>query len=130
MDHVDSVWVMATRKIELGLMGLTVAHNIRARRRALNLTLEDLSALMNSLNRPMSKATLSQIENTNRRIDVDDFVAFAMALEVTPLDLLEVPSPHPDIAPAADFLNDQAARAENLARLGLEAYAKRIRGLN
>lgn len=54
--------------------------------------LEDVAELMTTHGRRMSKATLSQVENTQRRIDVDDLMVFARVLKVSPLDLLLPPS--------------------------------------
>ncbi len=53
--------------------------------------LEDVADLMSFHGRRMSKATLSQVENRQRRIDVDDLMVFARVLKVSPLDLLMPP---------------------------------------
>ncbi|WP_167139634.1 helix-turn-helix transcriptional regulator [Diaminobutyricimonas sp. TR449] len=79
---------MATKKLEVGEAGRTVASNVRSMRRALDLTLDDLSARLEAQGRPMSRATLSQIETLNRRVDVDDLVALARALDAPLVDLL------------------------------------------
>lgn len=57
--------------------------------------LEDVAHLVSYHGRPMGKATLSLIENGQRRVDVDDLMAFARVLKVTPMDLL-VPPAFPD----------------------------------
>lgn len=47
-----------------------------------------MSALLRQYSHPMAPNTISEIENGARRVDVDDLVAFADALEVLPVDLL------------------------------------------
>lgn len=65
-----------------------VAANIRQLRRDRALDLSDLSARLTRLGHPMGLNTLSKIERGRRRVDVDDLVALALALDVTPNRLL------------------------------------------
>jgi len=68
--------------------GLTVAENIEAARKSQRLSLKDLSGRLDRMGRKISVSSLSKIENGDRRIDVDDLVSIAIALDVSPLGLL------------------------------------------
>ncbi|MDV7137175.1 helix-turn-helix domain-containing protein [Williamsia muralis] len=60
-----------------------------ARYRSLRrMTLRDMAARMTEVGRPMGHATLNEIENGARRVDVDDLTALAGALNVSPASLL------------------------------------------
>ena len=83
---------MGTTKIERGPVAKRVSDNIRelregwgARRR---LSLTELSERLRVLGRPMLPSALSKIETGERRVDVDDLVTLALALETTPNRLL------------------------------------------
>jgi transcriptional regulator with XRE-family HTH domain len=65
-----------------------VAHNVRQLRSELGLSLEGLSRRLGELGRPIRDTGLSKLEAGERRVDVDDLMALAMALEVTPNRLL------------------------------------------
>ncbi|WP_253861457.1 helix-turn-helix domain-containing protein [Mycobacterium asiaticum] len=54
----------------------------------LGLTLRDLSDRMEQVVRPMGHNTISEIERGARRVDVDDLIALAAALGVSPATLL------------------------------------------
>ncbi|SLD23070.1 putative DNA binding protein [Mycobacteroides abscessus subsp. massiliense] len=79
---------MGRKAIELGATGRTVATNITRFRGLRGLTLAQLSDRMVEVGRPLTGNTLSAIENLDRRADVDDLVAIAAALEVSPAALL------------------------------------------
>lgn len=49
---------------------------------------QDLSERMADFGRPLQVSAISKIEHGDRRVDVDDLVALALALEVTPNRLL------------------------------------------
>lgn len=49
---------------------------------------KDLSVKLAEVGRPMLPTVISKVERCERRIDVDDLVAFALALDVSPLVLL------------------------------------------
>ena len=83
---------MATQKIELGPTGETVRHNIRRLRQMRQFTLDDVASLMSYHGRPMSKATLSQLELGQRRVDVDDLLVLCRVLKVNPNTLLLPPA--------------------------------------
>ena len=92
---------MGTRAITLGPTGRTVAANIASYRALRGLRLADLSDRMTTSGRPLSVVSLSAIENGERRADVDDLVALAAALDISPAALLMPASSKPsDPAPA------------------------------
>lgn len=68
-----------------------VARQVRARRQSLGLDLAGLSAELTNLDWPIPVAALSRLENGQRRIDVDDLMALAVALKTTPNELLLAP---------------------------------------
>lgn len=79
---------MGRKAIELGATGRTVAANIAFFRAKREWRLAQLSERMTEVGRPMTVNTLSAIENLDRRTDVDDLVAIAAALDVSPSSLL------------------------------------------
>jgi transcriptional regulator with XRE-family HTH domain len=79
---------MAKRAIEIAAVGSRVAENLEHLRAERRLSQTDLSALLKRLGRQMSAYSISKIETTDRRIDVDDLVALAVALDTTPNRLL------------------------------------------
>ncbi|MFE6521893.1 helix-turn-helix domain-containing protein [Streptomyces sp. NPDC057794] len=86
---------MTTGRIELGPTGRTVAANVKRLRESRGLTLRALSAELKERGRPLSADALNKIENGDgneargiRRVDVDDLMALAVVLDVSPLALL------------------------------------------
>jgi transcriptional regulator with XRE-family HTH domain len=79
---------MGTRAVTKGPIAPRVAANIRALREDRRLTLDDLSNRLYALGRPIQRSGLSKIESGDRRVDTDDLVALALALDVTPNRLL------------------------------------------
>lgn len=77
---------------ELSDSDARVAANVRAVRLAWRLNLDDLSARLADLGRPIVKSGLSKFEHGRRRVDVGDLLALAVALEVSPTRLLMPPS--------------------------------------
>jgi len=65
-----------------------VAANVRALRKQRGLDLADLSVRLFEVGQPISLKSLSKLENGQRRVDVDDLVGLALALDVTPNRLL------------------------------------------
>ncbi len=61
---------------------------MRELRKARSLDLADLSSRLTALGQPISLSALSNIELGQRRVDVDDLVALALALGVAPNRLL------------------------------------------
>jgi transcriptional regulator with XRE-family HTH domain len=86
-----NISVMATRPVEIGPTGRQTAANIERLRVALGLSQRDLAARLTDLGRPTPGTALSKIERGERRVDVDDLVAFAVALGVSPATLLLPP---------------------------------------
>jgi transcriptional regulator with XRE-family HTH domain len=93
---------MTTGRIELGPTGRTVAANVKRLRGERGLTLRALSATLKEAGRPLSADALNKIENGAadtepgkggepkpvRRVDVDDLMALAVALDVPVITLL------------------------------------------
>lgn len=71
-------------------------------RRERELTQDDLSKRLALLGRPMPTASIGRLESGDRRVDVDDLMALAYALDVSPLALLLPFTQRPDetFAPA------------------------------
>ena len=82
---------MATRPVEIGPTGRQTSANIERLRLALGLSQRDLAARLTELGRPTPGTALSKIERGERRVDVDDLAAFAVALGVSPATLLLPP---------------------------------------
>lgn len=67
----------------------TVSSNVRFIRRRRKLTLRGLSEKVTlDTNRPLTHGVIDGIERGTRRVDVDDLMALAVALDVSPSDLL------------------------------------------
>ncbi len=79
---------MASRAVEHGPTSRRVAENVALLRRDRRLTLADLSERLAELGRPILASGLSKVETGDRRVDADDLVALALALDVTPNRLL------------------------------------------
>lgn len=62
--------------------------NIRRLRDAQGISGAQLSATMKRLGRPIPLVGIQRIESGERRVDVDDLMAFAVALNVSPATLL------------------------------------------
>lgn len=82
---------MAGKKIELGPSGRILAAKITAVRMDQNLTYTQLSERLGHCGRPISALAVRRIEEGERRVDVDDLIALAVALGVSPNTLL---APH------------------------------------
>lgn len=74
---------MAARSLEIGPAGIRTARTIEILR-----TERGLAARVTALGRPMTNTMLSRIERAQRRCDIDDLVALAQTLRVSPLALL------------------------------------------
>lgn len=79
---------MVTKKNPLGPTGDTVHENILRYRTLLNLGYADLARRLEAIGRPIPVLGLSRIERGERRVDVDDLMALAVALGVSPTSLL------------------------------------------
>ena len=72
----------------LGPSGDAVRSNIKRIRENQRIPVTELSARMQGLDRPIPPLGIHRIEDGQRRVDVDDLVAFAVALGVSPASLL------------------------------------------
>lgn len=79
---------MGQREVERGPVARRVADNVRKLRDQRGLTLQQLSELLTEVGRPIVPSGVGKIEQLQRRVDVDDLVALALALDVTPNRLL------------------------------------------
>ncbi|MFK0024934.1 XRE family transcriptional regulator [Streptomyces sp. NPDC090798] len=79
---------MPNRPVEIGPAGLHTARAIEHLRLVRELTQHQLAARCTALGRPMANTALRRTERARRRCDVDDLVALATALGVSPAGLL------------------------------------------
>jgi transcriptional regulator with XRE-family HTH domain len=80
------------KQIDAGPTGVAVAANIESLRKSQNLSYAELSRRLDQLGRPIAPLGLTRIRDHKRRVDVDDLVALALALDVSPATLL-LPDP-------------------------------------
>lgn len=80
-------------RVPLGPVGQYVLRNLKRVREDHGLTYVQLAERLKLIGRPIPTLGLSRIENGNRRVDVDDLVALAIVLEVSPATLLLPPDP-------------------------------------
>ncbi|MER5352773.1 helix-turn-helix transcriptional regulator [Kitasatospora sp. NPDC002551] len=76
------------RAIETGPTGMTVAHNLSRLRKMSQLTTRQLSAKLEQRGRPIPASGITRMEKGERQVTVDDLMALAVALGVSPLTLL------------------------------------------
>lgn len=79
---------MVIKKNPLGPSGDTVRANVLRYRNRMNLGYADLARRLEALGRPIPVLGLSRIERGERRVDIDDLMALAVALGVSPTSLL------------------------------------------
>jgi hypothetical protein len=79
---------MTVKPIEQGRLGMNVAANVTRERGIKGMTYAELSRRLTELGRPIPAIALRRLENNDRRVDVDDWLMLALALEVSPLALL------------------------------------------
>ena len=75
-------------RVPLGPVGRYVIENLQELRELRRLSYRELSDKLEALGRPIPTLGLSRIEKGNRRVDADDLVALALALDVNPSALL------------------------------------------
>lgn len=80
--------MMASSRIELGPTGERVRKRVAALRERRGLSRVELSKRLTALGHPLGLTALGRIEAGERRVDVDDLFALAVALNVSPLGLL------------------------------------------
>ena len=88
MPYGEGVAEEKTAGRPLGATGTTVRKNIRRIRNDLSVSLPELSSRLKRFDRPIPPLGISRIESGQRRVDVDDLMAFAAALGVSPATLL------------------------------------------
>ncbi|MET8650609.1 helix-turn-helix domain-containing protein [Nocardia aurea] len=91
LDDIISIgnpqWV-TDKKNPLGPTGRTVADNLLWLRELRNLKYAELSRRLDELGRPIPVLGLSRIEKGERRVDADDLMALAIALDAPPAALM------------------------------------------
>jgi transcriptional regulator with XRE-family HTH domain len=94
-DSIILIWhtrrMPAKKQIDAGPIGSAVAANIERLRESQNLSYAELSRRLDELGRPIAPLGLTRIRDQKRRVDVDDLVALALALDVSPATLLLLP---------------------------------------
>ena len=80
--------LVAGKKTDLGPIGVNVTHSVRQFREARRLGYAELSRKLAEMGRDIPPLGLRRIESGERRVDVDDLVALALALDVSLLALL------------------------------------------
>lgn len=94
--HLDAiVGGVAEKKNPLGPMGENVRANVQRIRTGAGMSYRELSDRLSVAGRPIPTLGLSRLENGERRVDVDDLVALALALSVSPATLLMPEHPEP-----------------------------------
>ncbi|MFI6779100.1 helix-turn-helix domain-containing protein [Nocardia sp. NPDC050412] len=81
-----------TPKNPLGATGATVAKNVERLRRKHGLQYVELAARLQEIGRPIPTLGLRHIEAEKRRVDADDLIALAIALDANPNSLLLPPT--------------------------------------
>lgn len=79
---------MGTNAVQRGLVGAATAAMVEEVRKRRQMTQRDLSERLTELGRPMRPSAVAKIEAGDRRVDVDDLVTLAAALNVRPARLL------------------------------------------
>jgi transcriptional regulator with XRE-family HTH domain len=79
---------MAGKKSDLGPIGANVMAAVRRFREERGLAYAELSRQLHDMGREIPPLGLRRIESGDRKVDVDDLIAIALALGVSPLALL------------------------------------------
>lgn len=93
--------VMPSAPVEQGPVARAVASNLRAVRLARGLRQDELAKRLADLGRPMQTSAISKMEDGKRRVDVDDLLALAVALNVAPARLYLADGGMDDLVPLA-----------------------------
>lgn len=115
---------------KLDSAGQAVAERVHHLRVTKGLSVRKLSALLSEAGRPILPSGILKLEQGVRRIDVDDLVALAAVMHVTPAVLLtgqeesDVTSLLDDEATAARRLGTTMGHLRELRRRGLVGYVK------
>jgi transcriptional regulator with XRE-family HTH domain len=76
------------RSVNLGPIGQIVRQQVARWRGAMSITGQELSDRIGNDVRPLGRSAISEIERGDRRVDVDDLIALAAGLRVSPAQLL------------------------------------------
>lgn len=79
---------VAGKRLELGLTGQVVGKNVTRLRKGAGLNYSGLSQRLADRDRDIPPLAIRRIEDGDRRVDVDDLVALAAALNVSPATLM------------------------------------------
>jgi transcriptional regulator with XRE-family HTH domain len=79
---------MGTNAVKRGATANAVSENVRRLREGQNLGLRALSTKLGEVGRQLTHSAVDQIERGRRRVDVDDLMALAAALDTSPAILL------------------------------------------
>jgi transcriptional regulator with XRE-family HTH domain len=82
---------MGTHAVQRDATAETVSANVKRLRTDQNLGLRGLSTKLGAVGRPLRHTAIDQIEKGERRVDVDDLMALALALDTSPIALLTPP---------------------------------------
>ena len=104
---------MAGKKTDLGPIGENVAQTVRKFRESRRFSYAELSRKLGQFGREIPPLGLRRIEAGDRRVDVDDLAALAIALNVSPLALL-LPMTDSRVLPA----DEDAHHSEEIWRWG------------
>jgi transcriptional regulator with XRE-family HTH domain len=83
---------MATNEVLSGPTSKRVSENVERLRKDRGLSQAQLAQRLVEVGRPMRDTAVSKIERGTRRVDADDLVALALALNVSPLTILLPPA--------------------------------------
>lgn len=97
-----------------------VAANVKQLRKDRGLKLSEVAGRVTDLGRPMSLNTVSKIERGERQVSVDDLVALAIALDVSPNRLLLTPTSGEE---RVELTRDSGATAETVWRWATGEHA-------
>jgi transcriptional regulator with XRE-family HTH domain len=118
------VFNMGTNAVRRDTTAETVSANVKRLRTEQNLGLRGLAKELGEAGRPLGHSAVDQIEKGTRRVDVDDLVALAAALGVSPITLL-LPG-RPDPGNPAEFVAVADDPAKPLAVAGVDISAGRL----
>lgn len=97
-------------------IGTRVAANVEELRKLRQLTQQEVAARMGELGRPLSVSAISKIEKGQRRVDPDDLVALAVALNVSPMRLLLAGEANTNMMALTPQLEVESSRAWKWAK--------------
>lgn len=100
---------MATNEVDPGPVARRVIDNVKRLRREQGLSLVALSTRLTELGHTIAASGIQRIESGKRRVDPDDLVALAAALDVAPVTLLAPRSIAGDVAVTDTVKVDGAA---------------------